>query len=156
MPIPIILGTTVLSDTTFNMHDCPLPAGSTPQFLLHPRNITLLDGSLYAMECVALHTSREFSYFLKMFRLSTTFDYPEFEGIPVLTIGSVSLEDSGKMMVCYGGVPFMILSPSERGHLTVHCESTLAHYRYIHTYILYPSTYYQGECGKKSSVYSCL
>ena len=119
---------------------CPSPAGSTPQFLLHPRNITLLEGSLYSMECVALHTSREFSYFLKMFRLSTAFDYPEFGGVPVLTIGSVWLEDSGKVMVCYGGVPYMILSPSERGHLTVHCESTVPHCPHIQTYILYVSS----------------
>lgn len=101
-----------------------VPADSAPRFLLHPRNLTLLEGSFYSMDCVALHTSSAYFYLMTLLSVTDNFFYPSYEGTPALTMGSVSLDHSGGSMVCFANKASLnvALIPSQLGSLTVHCE----------------------------------
>ena len=99
-------------------------ADSEARFLLNPRNVTLLEGIPYSMDCVALHVSPSYFYLISMRPFAGSFFYPSDKGTPVRTIESVSLqENNGNILVCYaaGGI-LESLTPSQPGHLTVHSE----------------------------------
>ena len=116
---------------------CVCVSGSEDQFLLHPRNLTLLEGSSYSMDCVALHTGPHHFYLLNMRPFVRSFYYPSDAGTPVLTIGSVSRqENNGDILVCHAAGNFVEqLTPSQPGHLTVHSEP-LTHVCFSHHIVL--------------------
>ena len=75
------------------------------------------------MDCVALHTSSTYFYIMTLLTVADNFRYPSYEGTPVLTMGSVSLDHSGGSMVCFANKALDVaLIPSQAGHLTIHCE----------------------------------
>ena len=77
---------------------CP---GSEMKFLLHPQNTTVLEGESYSMECVVLHTSPAYLYFINF---TNYWLYPTASGFPTLTIESVSLaEHDGVHYACLCG-----------------------------------------------------
>ena len=97
----------------------PFLEGLGPQILLQPRNATIQEGSLYSLECIFLHTSKDFLYI--MIRQDTTisriFNYSTASGLPSLTL---SVYDSTRS-VCYAGHGNLI--QSRYGYITVNRKS---------------------------------
>ena len=76
-------------------------AASQGQFLLQPQNNTVLEGEPYSMECVAFHLYPDYMYYIN-YTMHLT--YPDDEGLPVLTLDSVSLsEHDGIRSACISG-----------------------------------------------------
>ena len=103
-------------------------SGSELRFLLQPQNATVLEGEPYSVECVALHTVLRYQYFISSYSNlfsagSDGFLYPSSPGLPVRTVGSVSLrEHDGANSLCYSGPSGYSLIPSRQSVLTVHSE----------------------------------